>query len=431
MLLANLVFKPIAVKLERRTEQRLVLMNMVLEGISMMCVGRSPSLMRETLKAFVAQYDDEIDDRRRPARPATPLSHGRRFTDRPFPCTAAPRVDRGRAATGAGTSIPAWRWKKRAGLITYLDVITLILVLMVVLLAFAGPGKGKDGQQAKADSAPTQASGPVPGAPYPSGSIVPPAVPPTSPEPPAAPAAPPLPKTLNGLPLDQLGADVEIIMTDDAVRFRISSEILFESGAAHLAAEGQPVLDRLIPLLNSDPNLRLVVEGHTDSVPIQTERFPSNWELSTGRAAAVARYLIEPGRGTAACASQRLRRHAPAGLARQPGRPGAQPARGADDGTDTAFLRPGTLKPSRFDKILTIRGDVAQLGERRVRNAKVGSSILLVSTTPSPRSAHGRCPASHPPAPQTFCGLRLAATWCHAFRKNTPRQSVKTRRLIK
>jgi chemotaxis protein MotA len=42
VLLANLLFKPIAVKLERRTEQRLVLMNMVLEGISMMCAGRSP-----------------------------------------------------------------------------------------------------------------------------------------------------------------------------------------------------------------------------------------------------------------------------------------------------------------------------------------------------------------------------------------------------
>jgi chemotaxis protein MotA len=62
VLLANLVFKPIAVKLERRTEQRLVIMNMVLEGISMMCAGRSPSLMRETMKAFVAQYDDEMFD---------------------------------------------------------------------------------------------------------------------------------------------------------------------------------------------------------------------------------------------------------------------------------------------------------------------------------------------------------------------------------
>jgi chemotaxis protein MotA len=62
VLLANLLFKPIAVKLERRTDQRLVVMNMVLEGISMMCAGRSPSLMRETLKAFVAQFDDEMYD---------------------------------------------------------------------------------------------------------------------------------------------------------------------------------------------------------------------------------------------------------------------------------------------------------------------------------------------------------------------------------
>ena len=71
VLLANLLFKPIAVKLERRTEQRLVLMNMVLEGISMMCAGRSPSMMRETLKAFVAQYDDEIYDGGGPKGPAT------------------------------------------------------------------------------------------------------------------------------------------------------------------------------------------------------------------------------------------------------------------------------------------------------------------------------------------------------------------------
>lgn len=62
VLLANLLFKPVAVKLERRTEQRIVLMNMVMQGISMMCQQRSPVLMRETLKSFVAHYDDEIDD---------------------------------------------------------------------------------------------------------------------------------------------------------------------------------------------------------------------------------------------------------------------------------------------------------------------------------------------------------------------------------
>jgi len=76
ILLANLLFKPVAVKLERRTEQRLVLMNMVLQGISMMCAKRSPALMRETLKSFVAHYENEIFDGRpaggRPAPGATP-----------------------------------------------------------------------------------------------------------------------------------------------------------------------------------------------------------------------------------------------------------------------------------------------------------------------------------------------------------------------
>ncbi|MBV2180243.1 MAG: MotA/TolQ/ExbB proton channel family protein [Castellaniella sp.] len=62
VLLANLVFKPIAVKLERRTEQRLVLMNTIMQGISMMSQKRSPALMRETLKAFVADVRDEIKD---------------------------------------------------------------------------------------------------------------------------------------------------------------------------------------------------------------------------------------------------------------------------------------------------------------------------------------------------------------------------------
>lgn len=62
VLFSNLVFKPVAVKLERRTEQRLVLMNMVLQGVSMMSQKRGPAMMRETLNSFMAQYHDEIDD---------------------------------------------------------------------------------------------------------------------------------------------------------------------------------------------------------------------------------------------------------------------------------------------------------------------------------------------------------------------------------
>src|SRR5690606_14351047 len=62
ILLANLVCKPIAVKLERRTEQRLILMNMVLQGISLMCARRGPAVLRETLNSFMMHFDDEIDD---------------------------------------------------------------------------------------------------------------------------------------------------------------------------------------------------------------------------------------------------------------------------------------------------------------------------------------------------------------------------------
>jgi len=61
------VFKPVAVKLERRTEERLIAMNMVLEGISLITKRRLPSFIEETLNSFVANYHDEIRDPESPA----------------------------------------------------------------------------------------------------------------------------------------------------------------------------------------------------------------------------------------------------------------------------------------------------------------------------------------------------------------------------
>ena len=60
ILLANLLFKPIAVKLERRTEERLIAMSMVLEGISLISKRRMPSFVEETLNSFVADFRDEL-----------------------------------------------------------------------------------------------------------------------------------------------------------------------------------------------------------------------------------------------------------------------------------------------------------------------------------------------------------------------------------
>ncbi|MBO9331419.1 chemotaxis protein MotA [Achromobacter pulmonis] len=62
ILLANLVCKPIALKLERRTARRVESMNMVLQGIAMMCEKRGPAVVRETLNSFVMHIEDEIHD---------------------------------------------------------------------------------------------------------------------------------------------------------------------------------------------------------------------------------------------------------------------------------------------------------------------------------------------------------------------------------
>lgn len=85
------------------------------------------------------------------------------------------------------------------------------------------------------------------------------------------------------------------------VRFRIESrglvvtivsdKVLFEPGQADLRAEGREVVDELAAAIGRLPN-RLAVEGHTDNVPI-SGRYPSNWELSTARATTVLRELIE------------------------------------------------------------------------------------------------------------------------------------------
>ncbi len=67
--------------------------------------------------------------------------------------------------------------------------------------------------------------------------------------------------------------------------------LFFNSGEASIRPEFIPVLNALGKSLERIPNL-IRIEGHTDSVPIQTAKFPSNWELSTARATSVVRYFL-------------------------------------------------------------------------------------------------------------------------------------------
>lgn len=85
-------------------------------------------------------------------------------------------------------------------------------------------------------------------------------------------------------------------------RFLLPSELLFASASAELGEEGRQELDKLADLLldvssriPDDVDWILRIDGHTDILPINTQRFPSNWELSTARAVAVVRYLAAQG----------------------------------------------------------------------------------------------------------------------------------------
>jgi chemotaxis protein MotB len=69
-------------------------------------------------------------------------------------------------------------------------------------------------------------------------------------------------------------------------------ETFFKSGEADILEEGVLFLRKLSALLKTVP-YNILVEGHTDDVPINTPRYPSNWELSTGRASSVVRFFIE------------------------------------------------------------------------------------------------------------------------------------------
>lgn len=80
----------------------------------------------------------------------------------------------------------------------------------------------------------------------------------------------------------------------DGIRLNIPNSILFASGASDLAGGGRLVIRALGPILAATEFV-VSVEGHTDNVPIQTPRYPSNWELSAQRAATVVRTLVESG----------------------------------------------------------------------------------------------------------------------------------------
>ncbi|MDW8055157.1 MAG: OmpA family protein [Elusimicrobiota bacterium] len=90
---------------------------------------------------------------------------------------------------------------------------------------------------------------------------------------------------------------VNVQLTSRGVEIDFKEKATFNKGEAKLKAEILPILAIIAKLFNEKgiDRRKIIVEGHTDSLPISTREFPSNWELSTARAGAVVRFLVEKG----------------------------------------------------------------------------------------------------------------------------------------
>jgi chemotaxis protein MotB len=89
--------------------------------------------------------------------------------------------------------------------------------------------------------------------------------------------------------------DLKIVLRDGRMVLQLRNDVLFDSGKIEVKQAGKDALKDVAKVLVTLTDRKLQVVGHTDNRPIQTERFPSNWELSTSRAISVVKFLVTEG----------------------------------------------------------------------------------------------------------------------------------------
>lgn len=85
---------------------------------------------------------------------------------------------------------------------------------------------------------------------------------------------------------------IKLEMTERGLTIRFTGKVLFDLGEARIKEGSYEILDKIAGIIDQVPT-QIMVEGHTDNLPINNSKYPSNWELSTTRATNVVRYFIE------------------------------------------------------------------------------------------------------------------------------------------
>ena len=89
--------------------------------------------------------------------------------------------------------------------------------------------------------------------------------------------------------------NLDIETSQGKIIVRVPGTSLFKPGQADLQLSARAVLDAVVGVINKYPDYKIHIQGHTDDESISTEKFPTNWELSAGRATAVLRYFYDKG----------------------------------------------------------------------------------------------------------------------------------------
>jgi len=107
-----------------------------------------------------------------------------------------------------------------------------------------------------------------------------------------------LKKSINLTGLDD---DIDIKIDKTVVMISVSDKMLFNSGSFRVKSKANKLLEKLASIINSEPSMDVIIEGHTDSQTIQTAVLKDNWDLSVKRATSIVRilqkkYNVDPSR---------------------------------------------------------------------------------------------------------------------------------------
>ena len=165
---------------------------------------------------------------------------------------------------------------EEAWLMTYADMVTLLLCFFIILFAMSSPDTKKFSSMSKELHEHGFFNNAIPT------------------EDPYADLKEHLEMSLGASGYDKF---IAVSKNPKFVSVELSSTSFFEPGSARFKPEAIPMLQlvtkQLLPL--KDKKIMVEIEGHTDDSPINSEKYPSNWELSSARASTVVRYLIDQG----------------------------------------------------------------------------------------------------------------------------------------